>query len=76
MSDLEKAGIQIIPGSLGSAREGRFGDRGANWFYDLAAKREDLMVDLLDLRNWPLSFFNAETAELSTTNANKEHSDV
>jgi NADPH-dependent FMN reductase len=47
--------IQII---LGSTREGRFGDRVANWFYGLAAGREDLVAQLIDLRDWPLPFFD------------------
>ena len=55
MSDPEKVRIQII---LGSTREGRVGDRVANWFYELAVKREDLIAELIDLRDWPLPFFN------------------
>lgn len=47
--------IQII---LGSTREGRFGYRVANWFYKIAAAREDLTAELIDLRDWQLPFFN------------------
>jgi NAD(P)H-dependent FMN reductase len=55
LSASDKVRIQII---LGSTREGRFGDRVANWFYVLAAKREDLIAELIDLRDWTLPFFN------------------
>ena len=51
--------IQII---LGTTREGRFGDRVASWFYGIAAKREDLIAELIDLRDWPLPFFNEPTS--------------
>lgn len=54
--------IQII---LGSTREGRFGDRVANWFYKLAAAREDLTAELLDLRDWPLPFFNEAVSPIT-----------
>lgn len=47
--------IQII---LGSTREGRFGDRVANWFYSIAASRRDLNAELIDLHDWPMPFFN------------------
>ncbi len=47
--------IQII---LRSTREGRFGNRVANWFYGLVAKREDIIAELIDLRDWPSPFFN------------------
>ena len=58
----DKVRIQII---LSSTREGRFGHRIANWFYGLAAKREDLLTELIDLRDWPLPFFD-EPASPST----------
>ena len=51
----DRVRIQIL---LGSTREGRFGDRVANWFYGVATKREDLIAELIDLRDWPLPFFN------------------
>ena len=47
--------IQVI---LGSTREGRFGDVVARWFYSLASERNDLHAELIDLREWPLPFFN------------------
>ena len=51
----DRVRIQIL---LGSTREGRFGDRVAKWLYGHATEREDLIAELIDLRDWPLPFFN------------------
>jgi NAD(P)H-dependent FMN reductase len=42
---------------LGSTREGRFGDKPAHWILG-EAKRRDLEAELLDLRDFPLPFFD------------------
>lgn len=42
---------------IGSTREGRFADKAADWILDLAQKREDIDVELIDLRDHPLPFF-------------------
>jgi len=42
--------IEII---LASIREGRIGEKVARRIHGLAARRPDLEVDLLDLRDWP-----------------------
>lgn len=49
---------------IGSTRKGRFGDKPAHWIYDIAAKREDIAVQLIDLRDHPMPFFD-ETASPS-----------
>lgn len=51
--------IQVI---LGSTRQGRSGDRVAQWFVDLAHQRPDLDAELVDLRDWPLPFFDSPTS--------------
>jgi NAD(P)H-dependent FMN reductase len=43
---------------LGSTRQGRFGDRPANWIHDIARQRTDLSVELIDLRDYPLPMFD------------------
>ena len=43
---------------IGSTREGRFGEKPANWIHELAKKRADLAVELIDLRDHALPFFN------------------
>jgi NAD(P)H-dependent FMN reductase len=43
---------------LGTTRTGRFADRPAAWFSDLARKRAELAVEVVDLRDYPLPFFD------------------
>jgi NAD(P)H-dependent FMN reductase len=43
---------------VGSTRQGRFGDRPAQWIHDIASQRGDLSVELIDLRDYPLPMFD------------------
>lgn len=43
---------------ISSTREARFGEKPARWIYDIAAQRSDIDVELVDLRDFPLPFFN------------------
>jgi NAD(P)H-dependent FMN reductase len=43
---------------ISSTREGRFGDQPARWFHDHLAKRQNVTVKLLDLRDFPMPFFD------------------
>jgi NAD(P)H-dependent FMN reductase len=49
--------IQVI---LGSTRQGRSGEKVARWFMSHAEARTDLEVELVDLRDWPLPFFDQQ----------------
>ncbi len=44
---------------LASTRQNRFGERPARWIMDIAAKRTDMQVELIDLRDWPLPLFDS-----------------
>ncbi len=55
----KKLKIKII---LGSIRNGRFGERPARWIYDELVKREDMEVELLDLKDYPMPLFDSETS--------------
>ncbi len=44
---------------ISTTREGRFGDRAARWVADLAAGRTDIDTEIVDLRDYPLPFFEA-----------------
>ena len=46
--------IKVI---VGSTRANRFSDKPAQWIFELAKQRPDLDVELLDLRDYPLPFF-------------------
>ncbi len=50
-----KIKIQVV---LGSTRDGRFGDKPAQWVLDMAKKREGVEAELVDLRDYPLPYFN------------------
>src|SRR5690606_465974 len=53
-SSMSALDIKII---LGSTRANRFGDKPTQWILDLAARRSDMRVELLDLREYALPFF-------------------
>ena len=51
--------IKVI---IGSTRKGRFSERPAQWIFDEVKKLPDVNVELLDLRDYPMPFFDeAET---------------
>jgi NAD(P)H-dependent FMN reductase len=43
---------------IGSTRQNRFSERPAKWIFEEAKKRKDFDVELLDLRDYPLPFFD------------------
>jgi NAD(P)H-dependent FMN reductase len=51
--------IEII---IGSTRQKRFAEKPANWIYELTQKRQELDVELVDLRDYPLPFFDGPTS--------------
>lgn len=52
---MSKPKIAII---ISSTRDTRFGEKPAKWIYDTAAKRDDIDVEIVDLRDFPLPLFN------------------
>src|ERR1043165_6322725 len=54
MTASSKPRIGIV---IGSTPEGRFGDKPAQWIHGIARQRTDLDVELIDLRDPPLPFF-------------------
>jgi len=52
---MSKLKIAVI---ISSTRDTRFGEKPARWIFDLASQREDLDVELVDLRDFDLPFFN------------------
>lgn len=43
---------------LGSTRQNRFGDKPAAWVFEELKKQKDVDAELIDLRDWPLPFFD------------------
>jgi NAD(P)H-dependent FMN reductase len=52
---MSKPHIGIV---ISTTREGRFGEKPAAWILDHAAKRGDLDVEIVDLRDYPMRFFD------------------
>ena len=51
---MSKLKIAVI---VGTTRAARFGHKAAQWIFDIAAKRDDIDVEIIDLRDFPLPFF-------------------
>jgi len=56
---------------MGSTRVGRFADRPAEWLLGLANKRGDAAYELVDLRDYPMPFFDAPKSPLREPAANE-----
>lgn len=55
---------------IGTTRAARFGDRPARWIHHIAAEREDMTTEIVDLRDYPMPFFDeaASSAWVPSTN--------
>jgi NAD(P)H-dependent FMN reductase len=64
---MTKPRIAII---ISTTRATRFGDKPAKWIHDLAAMRNDLVTEIVDLRDFPMPFFDevASNAWVPSTN--------
>jgi len=51
---MSKPRIGIV---ISTTRQGRFGDKPAAWIADIAAARGDMDVEIVDLRDYPMPFF-------------------
>jgi NAD(P)H-dependent FMN reductase len=43
---------------ISTTRAARFGEKPARWIYDIARARADMSVELIDLREYPMPFFD------------------
>jgi NAD(P)H-dependent FMN reductase len=43
---------------VGSTRQGRFSEKPARWIFEQLQKREGIEARLLDLRDFPMPFFD------------------
>lgn len=57
----EKTKIAVI---LSTTRPTRFADRPAKWLLDLASARDDAEFEIIDLRDYPMPFFEDETSPM------------
>lgn len=49
---------------MSTTRETRFADKPARWIYDAVSVRDDLEAELVDLRDFPLPFFDEVASNL------------
>ena len=65
---MNKPKIAII---LSTTRAARFGHKAGQWIFDIAKQRVDMEFELIDLRDYPLPFFDevATNAWVPTKNA-------
>ena len=52
---MKKLHVKVI---LGSTRQGRYGDKPASWIFGELGKLESITAELLDLRDYPLPFYD------------------
>ena len=64
---MSKLKIGIV---ISTTRAARFGHKPAEWVESIAAERSDMAVEILDLRDYPMPFFDevASNAWVPTTN--------
>ena len=58
---MSKLKIAVI---IGSTRDARFGPKPAQWIFELARQRDELDVELVDLKEVDLPFFNEIASNL------------
>jgi NAD(P)H-dependent FMN reductase len=49
---------------IGTTRQGRFADGPTNWLFDIAKKRDDAEFEVVDLRDYPMPFFDEVASPL------------
>jgi NAD(P)H-dependent FMN reductase len=52
---MSKLKIAVV---ISTTRATRFGDKPARWIADIAARRNDIETEILDLRDYPMPFFD------------------
>ncbi|GGK33163.1 FMN reductase [Deinococcus malanensis] len=56
---------------ISSTREARFADKPTQWFASIAKTRTDLEFEIVDLRDFPLPFFNEVASNLYAPSQNE-----
>lgn len=56
---------------ISTTRQGRFADNPTNWLMDIARQRDDADFEIVDLRDFPLPFFEEKASPLFVPPANE-----
>jgi NAD(P)H-dependent FMN reductase len=65
---MAKPKIAII---IGTTRATRFGEKAAKWIHAIAAARTDMSVELIDLRDYPMPFFDEVASNMWAPSKNE-----
>ena len=65
---MAKPKIAVI---ISTTRATRFGDKPAKWIHDIAAARGDMSVELIDLREYPMPFFDEVASNMWAPSKNE-----
>lgn len=65
---MAKPKIAII---ISTTRATRFGEKPAKWIHDIAAARGDMNVELIDLRDYPMPFFDEVASNMWAPSKNE-----
>lgn len=65
---MAKPNIAVI---ISTTRATRFGEKPAKWIYDIAAARADMSVELIDVREYPMPFFDEPASNAWMPSKNK-----
>ena len=61
MAGERKLRVKLI---VGSTRERRFSERPARWMMDQLQKRDDIEAEMLDLRDYPMPYYDAPVTSI------------
>jgi NAD(P)H-dependent FMN reductase len=56
---------------ISTTRAARFGEKPAKWLHAIAAARKDMSVELIDLREYPMPFFDEPASNAWVPSANE-----
>jgi NADPH-dependent FMN reductase len=65
--------MTIVSVIVGSTRQGRFSEKPAQWMFQHLQKRDGIEVRLLDLRDFPMPFFDQPVPPAKPDRAPYEH---
>jgi NAD(P)H-dependent FMN reductase len=65
---MSKPKIAII---ISTTRAARFGEKAAQWIHGIAAARTDMSVELIDLRDYPMPFFDEVASNMWAPSKNE-----
>ena len=66
--------MSVISVIVGSTRQGRFSEKPAHWIFQHLKQRGDVEARMLDLRNFPMPFFDQVVSPATPARGLRERS--